>query len=663
MKSNVFALVLCLCILLVMPFAAGAEDEIINESQVTTALVETTQTTEVAQSSSKSLVDLNDCEITVLADDLVYNGKEQKAEVVIKKDGVAFSKDIDFTLSYENNIDAGVANVVITAIENDESALKGSVTKTFEIAKKDLNSFKTKTISKSIYIYSGEENKPGLNFKDGDLTAIQDKDYTLSYENNLNAGTATVTATGIGNYSGSFSRTFKIEKKNINDFSKKTISQKEFIYSGEANCPELIFSNKTTTAVLGVDYTLSYKNNVNTGIAKVTANGIGNYKGSYTKTFTIRPSAVTVLKNKAVSDKTFTLSWTKAQGNVNGYRIYRLNPETKEWVYAVYTKNTYYNVGGREPATVYTYMVKAYKSVDGKTILGEPSNTRVVVMRPEKTATASSAYKGKNFIFKWEKQKADGFEIRYSKYQNFKKGVKTKVVKSKKATSAKVKLSSKTQYYYQIRAYKTYNGKNYYGAWSQKCGTKFSNVYSKFSTTFYSPAGRTTNIKVACNYIDGTILKPGEVFSFNEVVGKRTPDRGFKLATVYSGQETLEGYGGGVCQVSTTIFNAVLYANLEVVERYQHSMTVHYVPYGRDAAISWGSADFKFKNTTNATIKISAKVYDNSKIEIKLLTDTKIKPKKVSLNVSSSYYNEEFRRYYLTRSVGGKVNYSTSSIY
>ena len=193
--------------------------------------------------------------------------------------------------------------------------------------------------------------------------------------------------------------------------------------------------------------------------------------------------------------------------------------------------------------------------------------------------------------------------------------------------------------------------------------TKFSNVYSSFSTTFYSPAGRTENIKVACKYIDGTVLRPGEVFSFNEIVGQRTPQRGFKLATVYRGEETAQGYGGGVCQVSTTIFNAALYGNLQIVERYQHTMTVHYVPYGRDAAISWGSADFKFRNSTKSDMKISAKVYNNSKIEIKLLTNTKEKHPKVTLNVSSSYYSKDKSRYVLTRSVGGKVNYSTSSIY
>jgi len=652
MNSKIFALILCLCVVLFAPFVADAQDEIIpNTSEVTTV------------TAPKQVVDLADCEITVLDENLVYSGQEQMPEVEVRKDAIAFEKEVDYTLTYSNNVNAGEALVEIVAIESENSALSGSVTKAFTIKQKRLAEFTTKAISQKEYVYSSKENKPILEFSDKNVKAVLNTDYTLSYVNNVNAGMATVTATGMGNYTGSYSKSFRILKKDISSFGSKTISQKEFIYSGNENKPILNFVGKTTTAVLGVDYKLAYKSNKNTGVATVTATGMGNYNGSYSKTFIIRPKKVQVLKNKKVKDTTFTLSWTKAEGNVSGYRVYRLNPETKEWVYAVFSKNNYFNVGAREPSTVYTYMVRACTYSSNKTILSEPSNSRVVVMRPSKTEVASSAYKGKNFIFKWEKQKASGFEIKYSKDAKLKKGVKIKTVKSGKATKLKVKLSSKVHYYYKIRAFKTYNGKKYFGEWSDKYGTTFSNVYSKYSTTFSSPAGRTTNIKVACKYIDGTVLKPGEVFSFNEVVGRRTPERGFKIATVYSGQETLEGYGGGVCQVSTTIFNAVLYANLQIVERCQHSMTVHYVPYGRDAAISWGSADFKFKNTTNTPIKISAKVYDNYKIEIKLLTSTKIKPKKVSLSVSSSYYNEEMRRYYLTRKVDGKVNYSTSSTY
>ena len=653
MNSKVFAIILCLCIVLFAPFVADAQDETIPiVSDVTTVA-----------SPTKAIVDLSDCEITISDEDLIYSGKEQKPQVVVAKGDDVFEKDVDYSLVYSNNKNVGEAVVEIVAIQGENSALAGSVTKTFTIKQKSLASFSTKAISQKEFVYSGKEHKPVLSFSDETVKAVLNTDYTLSYVNNTNAGIATVTATGIGNYTGSYSKTFRILKKNISSFGSKTISQKEFVYSGQENKPVLNFVGKTTTAVLDVDYKLTYKNNKNTGVATVTATGIGNYSGSYSKTFVIRPQKVQVLKNKKVKDTTFTLSWTKAEGKVSGYRVYRLNPDTNEWVYAVFAKSNYFDVGAREPSTVYTYMVKACAYSEGKTILSEPSNSRVVVMRPSKTEVAASAYKGKNFIFKWEKQKASGFQVKYSKNANLKKGVKIKEVKSGKATKLKVKLSSKVHYYYKIRAYKTYNGKKYFGEWSDKYGTTFSNVYSKYSTTFSSPAGRTTNIKVACKYIDGTILKPGEIFSFNEIVGRRTPERGFKIATVYSGQETLEGYGGGVCQVSTTIFNAVLYANLQIVERCQHSMTVHYVPYGRDAAISWGSADFKFKNTTNSPIKISAKVYDNYKLEVKLLTSTKIKPKKVSLSVSSSYYNEEMRRYYITRKVAGKVNYSTSSTY
>ena len=599
MKSKILALVLCLGLVFLSQAFVLAENETLPPVEevvttVTTIAEETTtlpeETTTIAEEATTApeiqAVNLANCTVTISSENLIYTGKEITPAIVVEKDGVTFTKNVDYSLKFKDNINAGTATVEIIALERETAVLKGSV-----------------------------------------------------------------------------SKKFKIQRKDINDFSKKTLSQKEYLYSGVENKPELTLSNKTTTAVLNVDYTVEYKNNINTGVAKVVATGIGNYKGSYTKTFVIRPKAVTVLKNKAVKDTTFKLSWTKAEGNVDGYRIYRLNPETKKWVYAVYTKDTFYNVGGREPATVYTYMVRAHKAVDDKTILSADSNSRVVVMRPEQPSTDSGFYKGKNFVFKWQKQKADGFEIRYSKNANLKKGIKTKLIANKNATSTKIKLSSKVQYYYQIRAYKLYNGKKYYSEWSIKNGTKFSNTYSSFSTTFYSPEGRTTNIKMACKYMDGLVLKPGETFSFNEVVGRRTPERGFKIATVYSGQETLEGYGGGVCQVSTTLFNAVLYANLQIVERCQHSMTVHYVPYGRDAAISWGSADFKFKNTTNVEIKIQAKVYNNSKIEIKLLTNTKIKPKKVTLNVTSSYYSKDMSKYYLTRKVDGKVNYSTSSIY
>ena len=517
----------------------------------------------------------------------------------------------------------------------------------------------TITLSSTSYTFSGVEKKPKITVSK-DKKVFSKADYTVTYMNNINAGTAKVIVTATPNskaLTGSVTKYFRIDKKELSTMKYKSLSADSFVYNGKGFKPSLKLSGDVLKLSLNKDYTVTYKNNKSVGIATVTATGKGNYKGSYSKTFKILPQKVTNIKASNIKSTTFKLSWNKVSGNIDGYRIYRYNSAKKDYDYAVSTTNTYFDVSGREAATSYTYLVRAYKRVNGKNLIGESSSAKKVVMKPMKVATVPSAYKGKNFVFKWEKTKADGYQIRYSKNKSL-KNAKVKAVNSGKKTSLSVKLSSKVNYYYQIRAYKNINGKTYYGEWSDKKTTRFSNVYSSFSTTFSSPAGRTTNIKRACEFIDGTVLRPGEVFSFNKIVGRRTPERGFKIATVYSGQDVVSGYGGGVCQVSTTIFNAVLYANLDIVQRYQHTMTVHYVPYGRDAAISWGTADFQFRNSTNQDIKISAKVYNNSKIEIKLLTNSASKPKKVKLNVT-----RVTNGYKLTRSVGGKVNYTTYSYY
>lgn len=128
------------------------------------------------------------------------------------------------------------------------------------------------------------------------------------------------------------------------------------------------------------------------------------------------------------------------------------------------------------------------------------------------------------------------------------------------------------------------------------------------STTIYDSTNfnRSTNIDIACERINGIILEPGETFSFNKVVGERTAKNGFKEALIYNGGEVDYGLGGGICQISSTLYNAVLKANLEIVERKNHSMTVSYLPIGQDASVSYGSVDFKFTNSRTYPIKIVA---------------------------------------------------------
>ena len=127
------------------------------------------------------------------------------------------------------------------------------------------------------------------------------------------------------------------------------------------------------------------------------------------------------------------------------------------------------------------------------------------------------------------------------------------------------------------------------------------------ATTYLNPGqkDRTSNVKLACEKISGTILKPGEEFSFNQVVGKRTYEAGFKDAAIYQSGEIVDGVGGGICQVSSTLYMGAVYADLEITSRRNHRYTVTYTKLGQDATVAYDSnVDFKFKNDRDTAIKI-----------------------------------------------------------
>lgn len=134
-----------------------------------------------------------------------------------------------------------------------------------------------------------------------------------------------------------------------------------------------------------------------------------------------------------------------------------------------------------------------------------------------------------------------------------------------------------------------------------------SNELSTFTTRYdVSDIDRTTNLELACEKLNGKVILPGEVFSYNKTLGARTVSAGYKNAKIYSDGEVVDGLGGGICQISSTLYNAVLMANLEIVERRNHQFVTSYVPAGRDATVVYGSTDFKFKNTRNYPIRIEA---------------------------------------------------------
>ena len=132
------------------------------------------------------------------------------------------------------------------------------------------------------------------------------------------------------------------------------------------------------------------------------------------------------------------------------------------------------------------------------------------------------------------------------------------------------------------------------------------------STVYVNNSNRTNNLRLACEALNGTVLNPGDVFSFNDIVGERTAAKGYLPATVYSGGKSLEELGGGVCQVASTIYYVTLHMDLEQVEREPHMFAVTYVDLGMDATIYWGSLDYKFKNTLDYPIKLQANVDDGT---------------------------------------------------
>lgn len=173
-------------------------------------------------------------------------------------------------------------------------------------------------------------------------------------------------------------------------------------------------------------------------------------------------------------------------------------------------------------------------------------------------------------------------------------------------------------------------------------------LYSHSTVYVYNP-NRTENLRLACLAINGTVLQPGEVFSFNDVVGERTEEKGYKEGTIYVDSKSEPALGGGICQVASTIYYCALYADLEVVHREAHMFRVSYVPYGMDATVYWGSVDFQFRNSTDYPLRIDAYL-SNGRVYIGLV-GTKVEDFSVEIDVETVKADSTGYIYEITRHV------------
>ena len=185
----------------------------------------------------------------------------------------------------------------------------------------------------------------------------------------------------------------------------------------------------------------------------------------------------------------------------------------------------------------------------------------------------------------------------------------------------------------------------------------FPDKLSEFSTRYQtSDKDRTTNLILAANKINGTVVMPGETFSYNTVVGERTIQAGYKEAPIYVNGEVVDGLGGGICQITSTLYNAVLFANLEIVERSNHQFVPSYVNASRDATVVYGSIDFKFKNNRNYPIKIVCSVNRGiAKFEIYGLKTDNDYEVEITSRITSQNANYTYSEAYKTLKQNGKV--------
>lgn len=154
-------------------------------------------------------------------------------------------------------------------------------------------------------------------------------------------------------------------------------------------------------------------------------------------------------------------------------------------------------------------------------------------------------------------------------------------------------------------------------------GVYFRDVLGHCETKHNTNENRNNNLRLLCQALDGYIVQPGEEFSYNTVVGERTAERGYLPAPAYSGNRLTDAVGGGVCQGSSTLYNCVLLADLEVTFRACHGASINYLPLGLDAAVNWGTTDFCFRNNWNFPVMIRANVTEEY-VEMQILgTDEK----------------------------------------
>ena len=340
----------------------------------------------------------------------------------------------------------------------------------------------------------------------------------------------------------------------------------------------------------GKDYILEYENNINVGTAKVIITGRNDYEGTITKYYRIIPQNIKNAEIK-VNSENYTYSGKDRKAWVKIYYDGKRLTENKDY------KLEYKNVVKTGKAQVTIKGINNFSGTVKKTykIVPKKATIKEVIMNSKNTQAT----------IKWKKDsQADGYVIyRATKKDGDYKKIKN-VYDTDRTSYTVKKLNSDKTYYFKIRTYVMIDSKK---AYSKKYSDykPTMELLSKITLTSTSSSkNRNTNLKVASKAINGLLLKPGQTFNWFKVVGKATIEKGYKSATVFVDKKPVPGVGGGICQVSTTLYQAAKEAGLKMIERHTHSLPVTYTSAGKDATVAYGVKNLRIKNNKRYSIKI-----------------------------------------------------------
>ena len=291
--------------------------------------------------------------------DRTYTGKEIKPDLTLKIKKRTLKEGTDYSVSYSNNLKAGTATVTIKGKNN----YKGKRVEHFEISTARMSSVKISNIKDMPYTGNPVKQSPVV--KLGDVTLQEGRDYSISYNNNVNIGTATMIFTGKGSMTGERSANFRIKQFKISDASISGITNKEYTGNPITQSISVRYGDRSLKA--GKDYSVSYSNNVSVGTAQVTITGLNGYTGSVTKSFTISPQG-TSFKSINLAVKRLTITWNP-KSNIDGYWLQYGTDSS----FNTYLKNlklpasrTEYIANVPNAGTKYYARICTYKDVDGK---------------------------------------------------------------------------------------------------------------------------------------------------------------------------------------------------------------------------------------------------------------------------------------------------------